>query len=210
MFTNDKSALLQSLLFPVLIIIWGIARTVTDFLYAGGISAFTRLDALWRYVCFGAIICSVIAIIITLCGKVDTSRYFLKRLIGTCGLVVLYGVAMSLPQVCFLPCSSELRVLLIRYSECRTMIQVKRSVRYLCCLTRLFILRCSGGSNGYLNLLKRNNIRRNSIKTVPPFLYIICKRKTALIMIIKAVGTPRGIRTLITPKVFLCYQQYEP
>lgn len=75
------------------------------------------------------------------------------------------------------------------------MIQVKRSVRYLCCLTRLFILRCSGGSNGYLNLLKRNNIRRNSIKTVPPFLYIICKRKTALIMIIKAVGTPRGIRT---------------
>lgn len=59
------------------------------------ISAFTRLDALWRYVCFGAIICSVIAIIITLCGKVDTSRYFLKRLIGTCGLVVLYGVAMS-------------------------------------------------------------------------------------------------------------------
>lgn len=67
MFTNDKSALLQSLLFPVLIIIWGIARTVTDFLYAGGISAFTRLDALWRYVCFGAIICSVIAIIITLC-----------------------------------------------------------------------------------------------------------------------------------------------
>lgn len=29
------------------------------------------------------------------CGKVDTSRYFLKRLIGTCGLVVLYGVAMS-------------------------------------------------------------------------------------------------------------------
>ena len=95
MFTNDKSALLQSLLFPVLIIIWGIARTVTDFLYAGGISAFTRLDALWRYVCFGAIICSVIAIIITLCGKVDTSRYFLKRLICTCGLVVLYGVAMS-------------------------------------------------------------------------------------------------------------------
>lgn len=78
MFTNDKSALLQSLLFPVLIIIWGIARTVTDFLYAGGISAFTRLDALWRYVCFGAIICSVIAIIITLCGKVDTSRYFLN------------------------------------------------------------------------------------------------------------------------------------
>ena len=73
------------------------------------------------------------------------------------------------------------------------MIQVKRSVRYLCCLTRLFILRCSGGSNGYLNLLKRNNIRRNSIKTVPPFLYIICKRKTALA--IKAVGTPRGIRT---------------
>lgn len=95
MFTNDKSALLQSLLFPVLIIIWGIARTVTDFLHAGGISAFTRLDALWRYVCFGAIICSVIAIIITLFGKVDTSRYFLKRLIGTCGLVVLYGVAMS-------------------------------------------------------------------------------------------------------------------
>lgn len=46
MFTNDKSALLQSLLFPVLIIIWVIARTVTDFLYAGGISAFTRLDAL--------------------------------------------------------------------------------------------------------------------------------------------------------------------
>ena len=32
MFTNDKSALLQSLLFPVLIIIWGIARTVTDFI----------------------------------------------------------------------------------------------------------------------------------------------------------------------------------
>lgn len=95
MFTNDKSALLQSLIFPVIIIIWGVARTVTDFLYAGGISAFTRLDALWRYVCFGAIICSVIAIIITLCGKVDTSRYFLKRLIGTCGLVVLYGVAMS-------------------------------------------------------------------------------------------------------------------
>ena len=95
MFKSDKTALLQSLLFPVLIIIWGIARTVTDFLYAGGISAFTRLDALWRYVCFGAIICSVIAIIITLCGKVDTSRYFLKRLIGTCGLVVLYGVAMS-------------------------------------------------------------------------------------------------------------------
>lgn len=31
MFTNDKSALLQSLLFPVLIIIWGIARTVTTF-----------------------------------------------------------------------------------------------------------------------------------------------------------------------------------
>lgn len=93
MFKSDKTALLQSLLFPVLIIIWGIARTVTDFLYAGGISAFTRLDALWRYVCFGA---------------------------------------------------------------------------------------------------------------------IICKRKTALIMIIKAVGTPRGIRTLITPKVFLCYQQYEP
>ena len=95
MFTNDKSALFQSLIFPVIIIIWGIARTVTDFLYAGGISAFTRLDALWRYVCFGAIICSVIAIIITLCVKVDTSRYFLKRLIGTCGLVVLYGVAMS-------------------------------------------------------------------------------------------------------------------
>ena len=95
MFTNDRSVLLQSLIFPVIIIIWGVARTVTDFLYAGGISAFTRLDALWRYVCFGAIICSVIAIIITLCGKVDTSRYFLKRLIGTCGLVVLYGVAMS-------------------------------------------------------------------------------------------------------------------
>ena len=95
MFKSYKTALLQSLLFPVLIIIWGIARTVTDFLYAGGISAFTRLDALWRYVCFGAIICSVIAIIITLYGKVDTSRYFLKRLIGTCGLVVLYGVAMS-------------------------------------------------------------------------------------------------------------------
>lgn len=95
MFKSDKTALLQSLLFPVLIIIWGIARTVTDFLYAGGISAFTRLDALWRYVCFGAVICSVIAIIITLCAKVDTSRYFLKRLIGTCGLFVLYGVAMS-------------------------------------------------------------------------------------------------------------------
>lgn len=95
MFKDDRTALLQSLFFPVIIIIWGIARTVTDFLYAGGISAFTRLDALWRYVCFGAIICSVIAIIITLCEKVDTSRYFLKRLIGTCGLVVLYGVAMS-------------------------------------------------------------------------------------------------------------------
>lgn len=94
MFTNDKSALLQSLLFPVLIIIWGIARTVTDFLYAGGISAFTRLDALWRYVCFGAIICSVIAIIITLCGKVDTSRYFLKRLIGIGGMIVIYSIAM--------------------------------------------------------------------------------------------------------------------
>ncbi len=95
MFTNDKSALLQSLIFPVIIIIWGVARTVTDFLYAGGISAFTRLDALWRYVCFGAIICSVIAIIITLCVKVDTSRYFFKRLIGICAMIAIYGVAMS-------------------------------------------------------------------------------------------------------------------
>ena len=116
----------------------------------------------------------------------------------------------ELRHICFPLFLSELRVLLIRYSECRTMIQVKRSVRYLCCPIPPYILRCSGESNGYLNLLKRNNIRRNSIKTVPPFLYIICKRKTALIMIIKAVGTPRGIRTLITPKVFLCYQQYEP
>lgn len=32
--------------------------------------------------------------------------------------------------------------------------------------------------------------------------HYFCKRKTALIMIIKAVGTPRGIRTLITPKSF--------
>lgn len=95
MFKDDRTALLQSLFFPVIIIIWGIARTVTDFLYAGGISAFTRLDALWRYVCFGAIICSVIAIIITLCGKVDTSRYFLKRLIGICAMIAIYGVTMS-------------------------------------------------------------------------------------------------------------------
>lgn len=94
MFKDDRTALLQSLFFPVIIIIWGIARTVTDFLYAGGISAFTRLDALWRYVCFGAIICSVIAIIITLCGKVDTSRYFLKRLIGIGGMIVIYSIAM--------------------------------------------------------------------------------------------------------------------
>ncbi len=41
MFKSDKTALLQSLLFPVLIIIWGIARTVTDFLYAGGFSVYT-------------------------------------------------------------------------------------------------------------------------------------------------------------------------
>ncbi len=95
MFTNDKSALFQSLIFPVIIIIWGVARTVTDFLYAGGISAFTRLDALWRYVCFGAIICGVIAIIITLAAKVDTSRYFFKRLIGICAMIAIYGVAMS-------------------------------------------------------------------------------------------------------------------
>ena len=74
MLTNDKSALLQSLLFPVLIIIWGIARTVTDFLYAGGISAFTRLDALWRYVCFGAIICSVIAIIVNSQSKFHSRK----------------------------------------------------------------------------------------------------------------------------------------
>lgn len=95
MFTNDKSALLQSLIFPVIIIIWGVARTVTDFLYAGGISAFTRLDALWRYVCFVTIICGVIAIIITLAAKVDTSRYFFKRLIGICAMIAIYGVAMS-------------------------------------------------------------------------------------------------------------------
>lgn len=95
MFTNDKSALLQSLIFPVIIIIWGVARTVTDFLYAGGISAFTRLDALWRYVCFLTIICGVIAIIITLVAKVDTARYFFKRLIGICAMIAIYGVAMS-------------------------------------------------------------------------------------------------------------------
>lgn len=210
MFTNDKSALLQSLLFPVLIIIWGIARTVTDFLYAGGISAFTRLDALWRYVCFGAIICSVIAIIITLCGKVDTSRYFLKRLIGTCGLVVLYGVAMSfatsmLPAVFIGIAGIAYQILRVQDDDSS---KTERAVLMLS--DPAIHLTVFWGSNGYLNLLKRNNIRRNSIKTVPPFLYIICKRKTALIMIIKAVGTPRGIRTLITPKVFLCYQQYEP
>lgn len=95
MFTNDRSVLLQSLIFPVIIIIWGVARTVTDFLYAGGISAFTRLDALWRYVCFLTIICGVIAIIITLAAKVDTSRYFFKRLIGICAMIAIYGVAMS-------------------------------------------------------------------------------------------------------------------
>ena len=94
MFKDDRTALLQSLFFPVIIIIWGIARTVTDFLYAGGISAFTRLDALWRYVCFEAVICGAIAIIITLGAKVDTERYFFKRLIGIGGMIVIYSIAM--------------------------------------------------------------------------------------------------------------------
>ena len=94
MLKDNRTALFQSLFFSVIIIIWGIALTVNDFLYAGGISAFTRLDALWRYICFEAVICGAIAIIITLGAKVDTARYFFKRLIGIGGMIVIYSIAM--------------------------------------------------------------------------------------------------------------------
>lgn len=76
----SRKELALSLFFPAAVFLWGAARSITDLLFAGGIDAFKGLGVV-RFTYFPAIPGGILAALLTMIFKIDTKRYFVKRLI---------------------------------------------------------------------------------------------------------------------------------
>lgn len=92
---QDKKALALSLIFPAAVFLWGAARLITDLLFAGGIDAFKGIGA-FRFAYFPAMPGGILAALLTVILKIDTKRYFVKRLIVVAIVCVIYQVFLSI------------------------------------------------------------------------------------------------------------------
>lgn len=91
----DKKALALSLVFPAAVFLWGAARLITDLLFAGGIDAFKGIGAV-RFTYVPAIPGGILAALLTMIFKIDTKRYFVKRLVVVAIVCVIHRVILSI------------------------------------------------------------------------------------------------------------------
>lgn len=91
---ENRWELLRSLFFPVITLLWGVSYLVNDYINAGGNEAFSGLRVLFLFPYIAGILGGILSISFTLFLRINTSRYFLKRLIVLGIIFVIYQVMM--------------------------------------------------------------------------------------------------------------------